>query len=82
MAGWRRKLSEAYDAGQAWIVVSLIGRYRRDSQHRDAGGGRGVEEVYRPLPRADVGLLRGESLTIESLMHQRGYCMTGLGIFG
>ena len=25
VAGWRRKLSEAYDAGQAWIVVSLIG---------------------------------------------------------
>ena len=27
VAGWRRKLSEAYDAGQAWIVVSLIGEY-------------------------------------------------------
>jgi len=23
--GWRRKLWESYDAGQAWIVVSLIG---------------------------------------------------------
>ncbi|KAF2742259.1 putative voltage-gated chloride channel [Sporormia fimetaria CBS 119925] len=23
--GWRRKISEAYDAGQAWIVVTLVG---------------------------------------------------------
>jgi chloride channel 3/4/5 len=25
--GWRRKVWESYDAGQAWIVVSLIGIY-------------------------------------------------------
>jgi chloride channel 3/4/5 len=25
--GWRRKLWGSYDAGQAWIVVSLIGSY-------------------------------------------------------
>ncbi|KAF1993186.1 hypothetical protein P154DRAFT_503923 [Amniculicola lignicola CBS 123094] len=24
-AGWRRKIVEAYDAGQAWIVVTLVG---------------------------------------------------------
>lgn len=24
-AEWRRKLSQSYDAGQAWIVISLIG---------------------------------------------------------
>jgi chloride channel 3/4/5 len=23
--GWRKRLSEAYDAGQAWIVVTLVG---------------------------------------------------------
>lgn len=23
--GWRRKIAEAYDAGQAWIVVTLVG---------------------------------------------------------
>ena len=23
--GWRRKLEESYDAGQAWIVVTLVG---------------------------------------------------------
>lgn len=23
--GWRRKLSDSYDAGQAWIVVTLVG---------------------------------------------------------
>jgi chloride channel 3/4/5 len=23
--GWRRKLSESYDAGQAWLVVTLVG---------------------------------------------------------
>lgn len=30
VAGWRRRLSEAYDAGQAWIVVSLIGKQARN----------------------------------------------------
>ena len=23
--GWRRKVSESYDAGQAWLVVTLVG---------------------------------------------------------
>lgn len=23
--GWRRQLSDSYDAGQAWIVVTLVG---------------------------------------------------------
>jgi chloride channel 3/4/5 len=23
--GWRRRLLDAYDAGQAWIVVTLVG---------------------------------------------------------
>ena len=55
MAGWRRKLSEAYDAGQAWIVVSLIGRYLRGNQHRMLRG-RGPSI---PLSWVDVGLLRG-----------------------
>jgi hypothetical protein len=25
--GWRRKLWDSYDAGQAWIVVTLVGTY-------------------------------------------------------
>lgn len=27
-AGWRRKLWQSYDAGQAWIVISLIGEFQ------------------------------------------------------
>jgi chloride channel 3/4/5 len=23
--GWRRKVSEAYDAGQAWLVITIVG---------------------------------------------------------
>lgn len=45
--GWRRKLWESYDAGQAWIVITIIGEILRFSRDKYEEEGMGWLTEYR-----------------------------------